>query len=122
MLISLAWLRKYVQVGDDTAALVQELTMAGLNVERVLQTGVADPNVVVGRVLEVTKHPCTKAASMSLVDSEDGVLRPRVIEAVKYWTVTKQEVQVVDTLRSKSEVVGRGCQEVTDHPGHVFLD
>lgn len=39
MLVSLNWLKKYVSFPDDTAKLVDDMTMAGLNVERVQQVG-----------------------------------------------------------------------------------
>jgi phenylalanyl-tRNA synthetase beta chain len=57
MLISLSWLKKYVQIPDDTKDFVEDLTMAGLNVERTIEEGYSDPAIVVGHVLEVSDHP-----------------------------------------------------------------
>ncbi|MFQ5512285.1 MAG: phenylalanine--tRNA ligase subunit beta [Candidatus Krumholzibacteriia bacterium] len=81
MLISLSWLGKYVQVPDDTKTLVEELTMTGLNVERVLQTGFSDPNVVVGRVLSVADHPNADKLRVCRVDVGDDPVREIVCGA-----------------------------------------
>ena len=57
MLTSLTWLSKYVQIPNDSRVLVEDLTMAGLNVERSTDRGLDDDNIVVGRVLSVAPHP-----------------------------------------------------------------
>ncbi|MBI4720922.1 MAG: phenylalanine--tRNA ligase subunit beta [Chitinivibrionia bacterium] len=57
MLISMNWLKRYVPVPDSVETFVHDLTMAGLNVETWRERGLRDPNIVVGRVLEVAKHP-----------------------------------------------------------------
>ena len=57
MLVSLNWLKKYVAVPDDTQKLVDDMTMAGLNVERVTEQGIDDPYVVVGYVVSAERHP-----------------------------------------------------------------
>ena len=46
MLISLAWLKKYVDIPVDTKAFVDDLTMLGLNVEHVTALGFDDVSVV----------------------------------------------------------------------------
>ena len=57
MLVSLNWLKNYVSFPDDVDKLVHDMTMAGLNVERVIRQGIEDPNVVVGYVTNVEPHP-----------------------------------------------------------------
>lgn len=57
MLISLSWLEKYVPVPVDVPQFVEDLTMAGLNVEKTIARGFADPALVIGRVLDVRQHP-----------------------------------------------------------------
>lgn len=57
MLISLSWLKKYVPVTVDTKTLAEDLTMAGLNVERVERRGLSVDHLVVGKVLEKARHP-----------------------------------------------------------------
>jgi phenylalanyl-tRNA synthetase beta chain len=57
MLISLSWLKKYVRVPVETKTLAEDLTMAGLNVERVDRRGLSVDHLVVGKVLEKARHP-----------------------------------------------------------------
>ena len=57
MLVSVSWLKKYVRIPVDTKTLVGDLTMTGLNVERVERRGVSLEHVVVGKVLEKAPHP-----------------------------------------------------------------
>jgi len=57
MLVSVSWLKKYVRIPVDTKTLAADLTMTGLNVERVENRGVSLEHVVVGRVLEKARHP-----------------------------------------------------------------
>jgi phenylalanyl-tRNA synthetase beta chain len=57
MLVSVSWLKKYVRIPVDAKTLAEDLTLAGLNVERVEFRGVALESVVVGKVLEKARHP-----------------------------------------------------------------
>jgi phenylalanyl-tRNA synthetase beta chain len=57
MLVSGSWLKKYVRIPADTNALVEAITMAGLNVEHVEKRGLSIDHLVIGKVLEKTKHP-----------------------------------------------------------------
>lgn len=57
MKISEHWLRELVSPPGDTAALLHQLTMQGLEVEGVESAGPSLEHVVVGRVAEVTPHP-----------------------------------------------------------------
>ena len=72
MLISLSWLRKYVDVPTDTKTFADELTMLGLNVEHVTSTGFDNDDVVVGRVLEAGRHPDADRLSVCRVDVGAG--------------------------------------------------
>ena len=57
MRVSLGWLRDWVDMGSDVAALAHALTMAGLEIEGVERAGPALSGIIVGEVREVTKHP-----------------------------------------------------------------
>jgi phenylalanyl-tRNA synthetase beta chain len=57
MLVSLSWLKEYVEISAEPRTLADDLTMTGLNVEQLIERGYSDPNVVVGKVLEVAIHP-----------------------------------------------------------------
>jgi len=81
MLVSLAWLKKYVETPDDLAAFSHDLTMAGLNVERLTERGISDPNIVTGRVLSAEKHPNADKLKLCTVDAGDGKERQIVCGA-----------------------------------------
>jgi phenylalanyl-tRNA synthetase beta chain len=57
MRFSEAWLREWVNPAVDTAALADQLTMAGLEVDSVEPAAPAFDGVVVGDVLTVAQHP-----------------------------------------------------------------
>ncbi len=57
MQFSEAWLRELVNPAIDTAALVEQLTMAGLEVDSVKPAAAEFTGVVVGQVVSVVAHP-----------------------------------------------------------------
>lgn len=57
MKMSEAWLREYVNPPISTEELVEQLTMAGLEVNSVEPAGAASSGVVIGEVLTIEKHP-----------------------------------------------------------------
>ncbi len=57
MLVSLRWLKDYVDIRISPAELVDQLTMAGLEVEAVKEIGPLFTNVVVAMILSVRPHP-----------------------------------------------------------------
>ncbi|MDD5580040.1 MAG: phenylalanine--tRNA ligase subunit beta [Methylobacter sp.] len=57
MQISEAWLREYVNPAINTAQLVEQLTMAGLEVDSVTPAAAPFSGVVVGEVLSLHQHP-----------------------------------------------------------------
>jgi len=57
MQISEAWLREYVNPVISTAQLVEQLTMAGLEVDSVTPAAAVFSGVVVGEVLAMEQHP-----------------------------------------------------------------
>lgn len=78
MIVSVSWLKKYVDVPVDTRTLIHDLTMLGLNVEHSFTTGIETDSVVIGRVAEVTAHP--NADRLRLCKVEVG--RDRLLEVV----------------------------------------
>jgi phenylalanyl-tRNA synthetase beta chain len=68
MLISLSWLKKYVDIPVDTHTFVNDLTMLGLNVERYTTSGLDSDDIVVGHVLEAGRHPNADRLSVCRVD------------------------------------------------------
>ncbi len=57
MQISEAWLREYVNPAISTEQLVEQLTMAGLEVDSVTPAAAVFSGVVVGEVLSMQQHP-----------------------------------------------------------------
>ena len=59
MLVSLRWLKDYVDIRIPLGELVDRLTMAGLEVEEIKEIGPAFTNVVVAKLLSIKTHPET---------------------------------------------------------------
>ena len=57
MLVSLKWLKDYVDVDLSPGELADRLTMCGLEVDAVNETGPAFSGVVVAKILSVKPHP-----------------------------------------------------------------
>ena len=57
MKFSEQWLREWVNPAVSTADLVEQLTMAGLEVDSVEPVGAGLQDLLVGEVLSVTAHP-----------------------------------------------------------------
>ncbi|MCX5753334.1 MAG: phenylalanine--tRNA ligase subunit beta [Candidatus Krumholzibacteria bacterium] len=74
MKISLTWLKRYVPIEEDAATLARDLTMFGVNVEGIESLAPPFTGVVLGRVLEVKKHPGADRLSLCTVDA--GGARP----------------------------------------------
>ncbi len=68
MKISEQWLREWADPDVDTAALVEQLTMAGLEVDGVEPAAPPLDGVVVGHVLDKRPHPDADRLSVCLVD------------------------------------------------------
>jgi phenylalanyl-tRNA synthetase beta chain len=94
MLVPLSWLGDYVPLPDDPAALVERLTLAGLEAAGVKVFGLPAPagirvkpedaglvwerdTVMVAKVLEITKHP--DAEKLKLVKLDFGAAEPKTV-------------------------------------------
>ena len=72
MKLSERWLREWVDPPVDTAAIVSQLTMAGLEVDGTTPAAPAFSSVVVGRVESVERHPDADKLSVCRVDVGAG--------------------------------------------------
>jgi len=72
MKISERWLREWVDPPTDTAGIVSQLTMAGLEVDTVTPAAPAFSSVVVGLVETVERHPDADKLSVCRVDVGAG--------------------------------------------------
>jgi phenylalanyl-tRNA synthetase beta chain len=68
MLVPLSWLREYVDLPLSPRELADELTMRGMEVSAIETTGADWTDVVVGRVLEVARHPNADTLWLAKVD------------------------------------------------------
>ncbi|MFB3925962.1 MAG: phenylalanine--tRNA ligase subunit beta [Syntrophales bacterium] len=71
MLVSLRWLRDYVDITLGPKELSEKLTMAGLEVDEVREVGPGFEGVVVGRVVSVRPHPNADKLSLCEVSTGD---------------------------------------------------
>ena len=77
MKVSLNWLRELVELPATVPALVDLLTMAGVEVEGIETTGCSIANIVVGEIQETEQHP--NADKLSVCKVNDGSGTPRQI-------------------------------------------
>ncbi len=84
MKISLNWLRELIELPPTTDALVDLLTLAGVEVEGIETHGVAIPNVVVAQIRESVQHPNADRLSVCQVDDGSGSPRQIVCGAKNY--------------------------------------
>ncbi len=72
MLISIKWLKNYVDIPVDTKTLVEDLTMIGNNVEHCTARGVIPPELVIGKVLSTENHPNADRLTLCVVQLGEG--------------------------------------------------
>lgn len=72
MLISLEWLKEYVDIKEDVKELENALTMIGQEVEAITVQGKDLDNVVIGQVVEYGKHPNAEKLTLTKVDVGEG--------------------------------------------------
>ncbi len=84
MKVSLNWLRELVELPPTVPALVDLLTMAGVEVEGIETTGCSIANIVVGEIQESVQHPNADRLSVCKVDDGSGTQRQIVCGAKNY--------------------------------------
>ncbi len=81
MRVPLSWLREFVDVDLTPERLAERLTLLGMEVQGIERIGDGWRNVVVGRLIEVSRHPNSDRLSLTRVDVGDGVERSIVCGA-----------------------------------------
>ncbi len=81
MKVSLNWLREFVELPATVPALVDLLTMAGVEVEGIESRGADFPFVVVCQLISQEKHPNADRLNVCQVDEGTGTLRQIVTGA-----------------------------------------
>jgi phenylalanyl-tRNA synthetase beta chain len=84
MKVSLNWLRELVELPPTVPALVDLLTMAGVEVEGIARTGCDIANVVVAKISESIQHPNADRLSVCTVDDGSGTPRQIVCGAKNF--------------------------------------
>src|SRR5918992_3183931 len=72
MRVPLSWLRDYVDVTLSPSKLAELLTVRGMEVDQVATEGAGWTDVVVGRLLEVERHPNADTLWLTRVDVGDA--------------------------------------------------
>jgi phenylalanyl-tRNA synthetase beta chain len=72
MRVPLSWLREYVDVQLEPEVLAERLTLLGMEVKEVMRRGDDWRSVVVGELLEVTKHPSADKLSLTRVRVDEA--------------------------------------------------
>lgn len=82
MLVSLEWLKEYVDISDlDAEEIAHALTMSGLEVEETEKIGAEFSNIVVAEILEINPHP--NADKLQLVEVFNGKEKKEVVCGAK---------------------------------------
>ncbi|MEQ8818840.1 MAG: phenylalanine--tRNA ligase subunit beta [Sumerlaeia bacterium] len=71
MRFNLRWLRDYIKTDLSLAEIADALTMCGLEVEETIDLGAASGQVVVGKILELKRHPDADKLSVCKVQGDD---------------------------------------------------
>lgn len=69
------WLKEYTEINCDTETFIHEMTMSGSNVEGVEKLGQGISGVVVGKILEIEKHPDADKLVVTQVDVGDKTIQ-----------------------------------------------
>ena len=75
MKTSIEWLNEYTDINVDAKTLADRLTMTGSKVETIEQKGNDIKNVVVGKILEIEKHPDADKLIVTKVNVGDEIVQ-----------------------------------------------
>ena len=102
MKASREWLEEYSDIDVNTTELGDILTMTGSKVETIEQKGNSIKNVVVGKILEVTKHPDADKLVVTKIDVGNG----EIIQIVTAATNIKvgETGQIVPVAKDGAEL------------------
>lgn len=75
MLVSVKWLRDYIDIDMDVKEFADMMTMTGTKMETVEYFGEDIENVVVGKILEINPHPNADKLIVTKVDAGEKVLQ-----------------------------------------------
>ena len=68
MKVSLNWLKDFVDIDIDVHALADKLVSAGFEVEEIIDKASEMKNVVLGKIVKLTKHPDADKLQICAID------------------------------------------------------
>lgn len=74
MYLSINWLRDFIPQEISVQDLADRLTMSGIEVEEIIRSGSEWDNVVVGEILEITRHPNAEKLQLAKVTTGEKIL------------------------------------------------
>ena len=121
MKVGLDWLREWVAIGDDVAALAAQLTMAGFEVEGRSPAADAFDGVVVGEILATERHPQADKLTVCRVAAGEGAPVTIVCGATNARRGLKVALARVGAHLPGGVVIGRatlrGCELIRRNGG-----
>ncbi|MGL4393000.1 MAG: phenylalanine--tRNA ligase subunit beta, partial [Fusobacteriaceae bacterium] len=137
MLISLDWLKKYVEIKESVSELENTLTMIGQEVEAIEEAGAHLENVVIGQVVEYGRHPESERLSLLKVNvgeeknlqiicgAPNHKLNDKVVVA-KVGAILPGDFKIKKSKIRNLDSEGMCCSEKelgmgTDHEGIIIL-
>ncbi len=136
MKISINWLKDYIPFDTPVDELADRLTMVGLEVENIYQTKPQFNNVVVGKIIQIKKHPSSEKLKVCRVDVGNGILQivcgaPNVSRGIKVPVAkigailgdqNKIEAKSIRGIQSEGMICSeRELQLSDDHSGILIL-
>ena len=135
MKTSIEWLKEYADINVDAKTLADRLTMTGSKVETIEQKGNDIKNVVVGKILEIKKHPdadkliVTKVdigeKTVKIVTGADNVHVGDIIPIAKDGSELPGDVKIKTGMLRGVESCGMMCAvtelglNIEDYPGQI---
>ena len=125
MFLSFTWLKQHVKLPDSTTAeeVAKKLKLSTVEVEGITYKGENLDGVVVGEILEITKHP--NADKLSLAQVDVGETKPRQIifgQMVKMETGFKVPVALAPTVLPGGREIKRTAMRGETSEGMFCLD
>lgn len=68
MKVPISWLKEFVEIKDDFKTLSDKLVNAGFEVEEIIELGAEISNIVVGKILTLSKHPNADKLQICSID------------------------------------------------------
>ena len=135
MKTSIEWLKEYADINVDAKTLADRLTMTGSKVETMEQKGNDIKNVVVGKILEIKKHPDADKLIVTKVDigekivqivtGADNVHVGDIIPIAKDGSELPGDVKIKTGMLRGVESCGMMCAvtelglNIEDYPGQI---